>query len=81
MPMHRLSGGRALARQRNEVVHRRPAVGPGEGVKLFRFSSFDEPWKLGQEREVGTQWGLWDKDERAKHGGQVAKTRRQTQAS
>jgi GPH family glycoside/pentoside/hexuronide:cation symporter len=40
-----------------------------EGIKLFYFSSFDEPWKLGQEGEVGTQWGLWDKDERPKYGG------------
>lgn len=39
----------------------------GEGVKLFYFSSFDEPWKLAQEGEVGTQWGLWDKDERRKY--------------
>ena len=38
-----------------------------EGVKLFYFSSFDEPWKLRQEGEVGTQWGLWDKDERPKY--------------
>ena len=40
--------------------------GRQEGIKLFYFSSFDEPWKLGQEGEVGTQWGLWDKDERPK---------------
>jgi glycoside/pentoside/hexuronide:cation symporter, GPH family len=40
-----------------------------EGVKLFYFSSFDEPWKLAQEGEVGTTWGLWDKDERLKYGG------------
>lgn len=39
-----------------------------EGVRLFYFSSFDEPWKLAQEGEVGTQWGLWDKDERLKYG-------------
>jgi len=39
-----------------------------EGVKVFYFSSFDEPWKLQQEGEVGTQWGLWDKDERPKYG-------------
>ena len=39
-----------------------------EGVKLFYFASFDEPWKLQQEGEVGTQWGLWDKDERPKYG-------------
>lgn len=41
--------------------------GRSEGIKLFYFSSFDEPWKLGQEGEVGTQWGLWDPDERPKH--------------
>ncbi|MBK6469384.1 MAG: MFS transporter [Betaproteobacteria bacterium] len=39
-----------------------------DGVKLFYFSSFDEPWKLQQEGVVGTQWGLWDKDERPKYG-------------
>jgi GPH family glycoside/pentoside/hexuronide:cation symporter len=38
-----------------------------EGVKLVYFSSFDEPWKLGQEGEVGAYWGLWDKDERPKY--------------
>jgi glycoside/pentoside/hexuronide:cation symporter, GPH family len=42
--------------------------GRGEGIKLFYFASFDEPWKLGQEGDVGTQWGLWDKDERQKYG-------------
>jgi glycoside/pentoside/hexuronide:cation symporter, GPH family len=42
--------------------------GRSEGVKVFYFSSFDEPWKLGQEGEVGTQWGLWDKDEQPKYG-------------
>jgi GPH family glycoside/pentoside/hexuronide:cation symporter len=41
--------------------------GRSEGVKMFYFSSFDEPWKLQQEGEVGTQWGLWDKDERPKY--------------
>lgn len=40
-----------------------------EGVKLFYFASFDEPWKLAQEGVAGTQWGLWDKDERPKYGG------------
>ena len=38
-----------------------------EGVRLYYFSSFDEPWKLQQEGEVGTGWGLWDKDERLKY--------------
>ncbi len=39
----------------------------GEGVKLFYFSSFDEPWKLAQEGEVGAQWGLWDQHGKAKY--------------
>jgi glycoside/pentoside/hexuronide:cation symporter, GPH family len=39
-----------------------------EGVKLHYFASFDEPWKLQPEGEVGTAWGLWDKDERPKYG-------------
>jgi GPH family glycoside/pentoside/hexuronide:cation symporter len=43
--------------------------GRREGVKLFWFSSFDEPWKRGQEGEVGTQWGLWNKDEQPKYRG------------
>ncbi len=38
-----------------------------EGVPLFYFSSFDEPWKRGQEGDVGAHWGLWDKDERLKY--------------
>jgi glycoside/pentoside/hexuronide:cation symporter, GPH family len=46
--------------------------GRSEGIKLFYFSSFDEPWKLGSEGEVGTQWGLWDKDERPKYGQAAA---------
>ena len=41
--------------------------GRREGVKLFYFSSFDEPWKRGQEGDVGSHWGLWDKDERRKY--------------
>jgi glycoside/pentoside/hexuronide:cation symporter, GPH family len=43
-----------------------------DGVRLFYFSSFDEPWKLQQEGELGTQWGLWDKDERVKYQAQGA---------
>lgn len=46
--------------------------GRREGIKLFWFSSFDEPWKRGAEGEVGTQWGLWDKDERPKYGSASA---------
>ena len=29
-----------------------------ENIKLFYFSPFDEPWKLAQEGEVGTQLGV-----------------------
>ena len=46
--------------------------GRREGVKLFYFASVDEPWKLGSEGEVGTRWGLWDKDERPKYTAPVA---------
>ena len=42
--------------------------GRREGVEIFYFSSFDEPWKRAQEGEVGAQWGLWDQDERPKPG-------------
>jgi GPH family glycoside/pentoside/hexuronide:cation symporter len=35
-------------------------------VELHYFSSFDEPWKVAYEGEVGAQWGLWDKDENIK---------------
>ena len=38
-----------------------------DGIKLFYFSSFDEPWKLRLEGDLGTQWGLWDKDERPQY--------------
>lgn len=37
------------------------------GVELFYFSSFDEPWKVAYEGEVGAQWGLWDKNEKLKY--------------
>lgn len=37
-----------------------------KNIDLFYFSSFDESWKLDQEGEVGTKWGLWDKNEKLK---------------
>ena len=40
----------------------------GENIELFYFSSFDESWKIYQEGIVGTQWGLWDKNEKLKFG-------------
>ncbi len=38
-----------------------------ENIELFYFSSFDESWKIYQEGVVGTQWGLWDKNEKQKY--------------
>ena len=37
-----------------------------EGVESFYFSSFDEPWKVGAEGDVGANWGMWDKDGKPK---------------
>jgi GPH family glycoside/pentoside/hexuronide:cation symporter len=36
-------------------------------VELFYFTSFDEPWKVSYEGEVGGQWGLWNKNEILKY--------------
>lgn len=33
-----------------------------EGVEVFYFSAFDEPWKVAAEGDVGAYWGLWDQD-------------------
>ena len=33
-----------------------------DGIEIVWFSSFDEPWKIGAEGDVGAYWGLWDKD-------------------
>ncbi len=35
-------------------------------VDLFYFSSFDEPWKVHHEGDVGQRWGIWDKNEKLK---------------
>ena len=35
-------------------------------IEMFYFSSFDESWKVGDEGDVGSYWGLWDKDEKLK---------------
>ena len=37
-----------------------------EDIDLFYFSSFDESWKVGSEGDVGSYWGIWDKDEKLK---------------
>ena len=36
-------------------------------VALFYFSSFDESWKLHHEGDVGSRWGIWDKNENLKY--------------
>ena len=41
--------------------------GKTENIDIFYFSSFDEPWKVGAEGDVGAFWGLWDKNEQLKY--------------
>jgi exo-beta-1,3-glucanase (GH17 family) len=36
-------------------------------VEIFYFSSFDEPWKVDTEGDVGAYWGIWDKNEKLKN--------------
>lgn len=38
-----------------------------EDIALFTFSSFDEPWKVHHEGEVGQSWGIWNKNEILKY--------------
>ena len=38
-----------------------------DNIESFYFSSFDEPWKIGDEGDVGAFWGLWDKNEKLKY--------------
>lgn len=38
-----------------------------DNIDIFYFSSFDEPWKISAEGDVGAYWGLWDKDETLKY--------------
>ena len=38
-----------------------------DGIEIVWFSSFDEPWKIGAEGDVGAYWGLWDKDGQPKY--------------
>ncbi|MCC5806459.1 MAG: hypothetical protein JJU00_09050 [Opitutales bacterium] len=35
-------------------------------LEMYYFSSFDEPWKIGAEGEVGAYWGIWDSREELK---------------
>lgn len=39
-----------------------------DDIDIFYFSSFDEPWKIGDEGDVGAFWGLWDKHSKLKYG-------------
>ncbi len=38
-----------------------------ENIEIFYFSSFDENWKVGDEGDVGSAWGLWDKEGQLKY--------------
>lgn len=31
-----------------------------EGVFVFYFEAFDEPWKVADEGSIGAHWGVWD---------------------
>jgi len=37
-----------------------------ENIEIFYFSSFDEDWKEKSEGNVGSRWGLWDKNGKLK---------------
>ncbi len=38
-----------------------------EGLEMFGFEAFDEPWKARAEGDVGAYWGLWDASDRLKY--------------
>ena len=38
-----------------------------DDIDIFYFSSFDEPWKIKDEGDVGAFWGLWDMNEKPKY--------------
>ena len=38
-----------------------------EKAPMFYFSSFDESWKVHHEGDVGSRWGIWDKNENRKY--------------
>lgn len=38
-----------------------------EDIDIFYFSSFDEPWKMDDEGDVGAYWGLFDKEGKLKY--------------
>ncbi|WP_179349701.1 glycoside hydrolase family 17 protein [Winogradskyella pacifica] len=44
-----------------------------EGIEMFFFSSFDESWKARTEGDVGSYWGIWDKNEKLKYEKQTLK--------
>lgn len=37
-----------------------------DNIDIFYFSSFDESWKVNTEGDVGSNWGIWNKDEKLK---------------
>jgi GPH family glycoside/pentoside/hexuronide:cation symporter len=40
-----------------------------EGIEIFYFEAFDEPWKVGTEGDVGAHWGMWDANGLPKYSG------------
>jgi glycoside/pentoside/hexuronide:cation symporter, GPH family len=62
------SGGKVEAAEPSKLNAMKYFIGVQEwaktqNIELFYFSSFDESWKEKQEGEVGTSWGIWDKNE------------------
>ncbi len=38
-----------------------------DNIDMFYFSSFDESWKVHHEGDVGSRWGIWNKNEQLKY--------------
>ena len=39
-----------------------------KGIGISYFFSFDNSWKVDSKEDIGSYWGIWDKDEKLKFG-------------
>jgi exo-beta-1,3-glucanase (GH17 family) len=39
-----------------------------KGIDISYFFSFDNSWKVDSKEDIGSYWGIWDKDEQLKFG-------------
>ena len=39
-----------------------------KGIGISYFFSFDNSWKVDSKEDIGSYWGIWDKDEQLKFG-------------